>query len=174
MRTLTAAALVALAATSCSTASSRRCADLTGLYTQGSCRQEEKKPLTDIRLPDDTLLAGIERFNVTQTGCSEVRIEASGRPDAIVLRPDEDDAVRWDEDGNLRGDTKPRSSAIMAGFARSSREWSLTTENGGLRYSDAHDERGMALVLLPFHDRVAASCEWLRVVLPASTAPAKR
>jgi hypothetical protein len=90
----------------------------------------------------------------------------SASPPKIVLRPDEDSAVHWTEDGRLTGGSKPENTAqIIPGFSRSSREWHLATaESGnGLVYTDGRDERGLALLLIPFHEHIEAECEWVRL-----------
>lgn len=136
------------------------CTDLSGTYTLGACRQYERLPLTDIRLPDDSALAGISTVVVEQTDCTEVRIKPAGR-ESIVLKPLPESRVRWDE-GSLRGETKAENGLAMVGFSRNNREWRLmrSTTGGGLTYFDAHEERGVALLLLPYHERSEASCEW--------------
>jgi hypothetical protein len=168
-------AMALLAAAGCASSSSvRQCSQLSGLYEPAACKQEEPKPLTDLQLPDGTPLAGVKRLEVEQTSCNEVRIVSSGRED-IILRPDEDDRVTWDENGALAGGSEPKKSFVpIAAAMRSFREWRLSRSNSGtgLTYSDAREERGMALMLIPFRNRVAATCEWIRV--PATTAPATR
>src|SRR5229473_3425212 len=131
-----------------------RCADLTGFYRVGQCRQLEHIPLTNILLPDETALAGVAGISVEQTGCSEVRITAVGRLKAIILRPDDDSLVRW-IDGALCGITKLATAGVIGGFSRNSREWHLAPSNkndGALTYTDAHNEHGMALFLLPYSE----------------------
>lgn len=162
--------LAALVAAGCSTSGLRQCADLSGTFEQGSCTQLEKKPLIEIRLPDGSLLAGAKRLIVEQHACGTVRIKSEGRAD-IVLEPDEEGAIHWNSDGSLTGTTKTSASAgITAGFGRTSREWKLERTEGtdGLTYTDSHDERGMALLVMPFHDRMAASCAWMRVTPPVA------
>lgn len=158
--------LAALLLVGCASGSdTKRCTDFSGLYTPGSCRQHEKKPLTDIRLPDNSTLSGITTLKIVQTGCTEIRISAADRTD-IVLHPDEDSSTHWTEDGRLTGCSKPENSVqLIPGFGRSSREWHLATADSGhgLVYTDGHDERGMALLLIPFHEHTEAECEWVRV-----------
>lgn len=153
-------ALLASCGTTSPFARSGPCTDLSGTYSLGSCRQYERVPLTDIRMPDDTALAGISTVVVEQTGCTEVRIKPAGRA-SIVLNPMAESRVFW-EDGVLRGETKPENGLAMVGFARNNREWRLLRSNSGsgLTYFDAHDEHGLALLLLPYHERSEASCEW--------------
>jgi hypothetical protein len=144
--------------------SSSRCTDLSGFYHVGQCHQHEHIPLIDIRLPDDTALAGVTTMAVEQTGCSEVRIKLTGRSKAIVLRPDDDSMVRW-ADGALAGTTKQKSGGVIGGYSQASRAWHLAPSNergGGLTYTDAHNEHGMALFLLPYSERSEVSCEWTR------------
>jgi hypothetical protein len=159
--------LAALLLISCASGNgAKRCTDFSGLYTSGSCHQHEKKPLKEILLPDSTALAGVSTITITQSGCNEVRISSKDRAD-IVLHPDEDSAVRWTEDGRLMGGTKPVNSVqILPGFARSSRAWylSVSDSGNGLVYTDERDERGMALLLIPFHEHLEAECEWVRMV----------
>jgi len=168
-------AVAVLAAAGCaSSASVRQCSQLSGLYEPGACTQEEQKPLTDLQLPDGTPLAGVKRLMIEQTSCNEVKIVSSGRED-IVLHPDEDDRVTWDENGALAGGSEPKKSFVpIAAAMRSFREWRLSRSNTGpgLTYMDSREERGMALMLIPFKNRVAATCEWVRV--PATTVPAAR
>ncbi|MEO8035357.1 MAG: hypothetical protein ABI837_13055 [Acidobacteriota bacterium] len=143
----------------------KRCTDFSGLYTPGSCRQHEKKPLTDIRLPDDSKLSGVTALKIQQTNCSEIRISSADRAD-IILHPDEDSSTHWTEDGRLTGGSKPENSAqLIPGFGRSSRVWHLATADSGngLVYTDGHDERGLALLLIPFHEHIEAECDWVRV-----------
>jgi hypothetical protein len=136
------------------------CTDLSGSYSLGACRQYERVPLTDIRLPDDSALAGISTVVVEQTDCTQVTIKPAGRTN-IVLTPMPDTRIRW-EDGALRGETKAENGIAMVGFSRNNREWRLSrsSSGGGLTYYDAHDEHGLALLLLPYHERSEASCEW--------------
>jgi hypothetical protein len=161
-------AVAAFAATGCSTASGslRQCEQLSGLYEPGACHQEEKVPLTEILLPDGTTLAGVKRVSVEQTACSEVRIKPVGRADMLLV-PTDDSTTRWDDDGALVGGTASRMNITMVlGAAKSSKEWRLAISNisHGLTYTFASEDRGMALLLIPFHERKAASCEWVRVV----------
>lgn len=155
--------------TSCATSTLERCADFTGTYAASGCHQRETKPLKDILLPDGTPLAGISKLSIVQTGCSRITISAEGRKE-IELRPDDDFSTHWDDDGSLTGGTTPQSGgSILPGVSRTSREWhlSLSESSDGLVYSDAHDERGLALLLIPFHARVEAACDWLRASVPA-------
>lgn len=157
--------LAAFFAAGCSTSGLQQCADLTGLYEQGGCRQLEEKPLVEIRFPDGTLLAGASRIVVEQHACAEIRLKSKGRDD-IVLTPDPEGPIRWNSDGALVGTSAAKSSgSVTAGFGRASREWKLgLSESGdGLTYTDSRDERGMALLVMPFHERIAVSCEWLRI-----------
>jgi len=156
---LTAVVLASCGSTS-PLARSGPCTDLSGTYSLGECRQYERVPLTDIRLPDDSMLAGVKTVVVEQTGCTEVTIRPSGRK-SIVLKPLADTLIRW-VDGALHGETKAENGVAMVGFSRNSREWQLSrsTSGKGLTYSDAHDEHGLALLLLPYHERSEASCEW--------------
>lgn len=143
------------------------------MYEPAACKQEEQKPLTDMQLPDGSPLAGVKFLEIAQTSCNEVRIVSKGRTD-IVLRPDEDDRVTWDDNGALAGGSEPKKSFVpIAAAMRSFREWRLSRSNSGtgLTYMDAREERGMALMLIPFRNRVAATCEWTRVTPPV-TAPA--
>jgi hypothetical protein len=153
-------ALLASCGTTSPFARSGPCSDLSGTYSLGECRQYERVPLTDIRLPDDSALAGISTVVVEQTDCTEVRIKPAGRT-SIVLKPMPESRVRWDE-GSLRGETKTENGLAMVGFSRNNREWRLMRSNSGngLTYFDAHDEHGLALLLLPYHERSEASCEW--------------
>ncbi len=150
-----------------------RCADLSGFYHVGQCRQIEHVPLTNILLPDETKLAGVAGISVEQTGCGEVRIKAVGRLKAIILHPDDDTLVRW-VDGALAGITKLATGGQIGGFSRASREWHLAPSNenaNALTYTDAHNEHGMALFLLPYSERSEASCEWMRSEKQSSSAP---
>ncbi|MCU1349094.1 MAG: hypothetical protein JWO56_2124 [Acidobacteria bacterium] len=154
------AVLLASCGSSSPFARSGPCTDLSGTYSLGECRQYERVPLTDIRLPDDTALAGVRTVVVEQTDCTEVTIKPSGRK-SIVLKPLAETAIRWVE-GVLRGETKTENGLAMVGFSRSNREWRLakSSSGSGLTYFDAHDEHGLALLLLPYHERSEASCEW--------------
>jgi hypothetical protein len=166
-------AIAAVFLTACGSSSNfvrshSRCADLSGFYRVGQCRQLEHVPLTNILLPDETALAGVPGISVEQTGCSEVRITAVGRLKAIILRPDDDSLVRW-IDGALAGITKLTAGGVIGGFSRASREWHLAPSNetpNALTYTDAHNEHGMALFLLPYSERSEASCEWMRTTRP--------
>jgi hypothetical protein len=142
------------------------CSDLSGTYSLGACRQYERVPLTDIRLPDDSALAGVRTVVVEQSGCGEVTLRPEGRA-SIVLKPLPDTLIRWD-DGALHGQTKTENGLAMVGFSRNNREWRLARSNSGsgLTYFDAHDEHGLALLLLPYHERSEASCEWDKVFVP--------
>jgi hypothetical protein len=162
------AAVLAVAGCASSASSVRQCAQLSGLYEPAACKQEEDKPLVDLQLPDGTPLAGVRRLTVEQTTCDEIRITSDGRA-TIVLRPDSDEHVTWDEGGALAGGSEPkRSFSPIAAAMRSFREWRLSRSNNGtgLTYSDAREERGMALMLIPFRNRLAATCEWIRITTP--------
>jgi hypothetical protein len=166
---------VALAMAGCASSSSsiRQCSQLSGLYEPSSCVQEEPKPLTDLQLPDGTPLAGVKLLTVEQTSCAEVKIVSKGRAD-IVIRPDDDDRVTWDDNGALAGGSEPKNSFVpIAAAMRSFREWRLSRSNSGtgLTYSDAREERGMALLLIPFRNRIAATCEWIRVTASSLVKP---
>ena len=167
-------AVAAAAAAGCSsTAGIRQCTQLSGFYEPGACRQEEPKPLTDLKLPDGSPLAGVKRITVEQDACNSVTIKSKDRAD-IVLHPEDDSLVYWDQMGALVGGTSPKTNVVVVvGFSRSAREWRIGRSNDGtgLTYSDARDEHGMALLFIPFHNRTAASCEWVRVAeQPAATA----
>src|SRR5215218_6745887 len=103
------AAVLAAAGCASSSSSIRQCSQLSGLYEPAACTQEEQKPLVDLQLPDGTPLAGVRRLTVEQTSCDEVRFTSDGRA-AIVLRPDNDERVTWDEGGALAGGSEPKRS----------------------------------------------------------------
>src|SRR5260370_35349611 len=64
-----------------------RCADLTGFYRVGQCRQLEHIPLTNILLPDETALAGGAGISVEQTGCGEGRSTTGGTLEPAIRLP---------------------------------------------------------------------------------------
>jgi len=115
-------------------------------------------------LGDGAAINKIERLTITQPGC-RVEIHATGDGGKIheaILQNDLD----WNDDGvTTTWSPQKTGSAILAGASSRTRTLTLrlSPERDTLTISSEFDERGLALLFMPFHDHGAATCVMKRV-----------
>jgi hypothetical protein len=109
-------------------------------------------------------LAKVESLTISQPGC---RVEIQARGDGgkscdAILENDLD----WTDDGvSATWSPQKTGSAILAGASSRTRTLTmrLSAQRDMLTISSEFDERGLALLFMPFHDHGAATCVMKRV-----------
>ena len=140
------------------------CIDLSGTYLLTGQPVRKGTGSTTFAMGEDITLKKIEQLTINQPGCRlELHVVGDGgRASDTVLEKD----LEWLEDG-VSASWSPQKvgSTILAGA--SSRTRTLTLRLSGqhdtLTISSEFDERGLALLFMPFHDHGAATCEMKRV-----------
>jgi len=106
----------------------------------------------------------VETLTITQPGC-RIEIHATGDGGKIhdaVLEKD----LEWSEDGvSTSWSPQKMGSSILSGASSRTRTLTLriSPEHDTLTISSEFDERGLALLFMPFHDHGAATCVMRRV-----------
>jgi hypothetical protein len=163
MRIIT--ALLAAAALTCATRPpSPTCIDLSGSYLLAGQPIRKGTGSTNFVFGEGVVINKVEALTITQPGC-RLQIHATGDGGKIhdaVLENDLD----WSEDGvSASWAPQKMGSAILAGASSRTRTLTLrlSPEHDMLTISSEFDERGLALLFMPFHDHGAATCVMKRV-----------
>ncbi|MEA2164811.1 MAG: hypothetical protein QOK37_2938 [Thermoanaerobaculia bacterium] len=159
------AALLALAALSCATQTTApACIDLSGTYELAAPPLRSGTGSTSFVFGESASLTKIETLTIAQPGC-RLRLHVTGDGGAIhdaVL----EDNLDWTDDGvSVTWTQKKIGSNILAGASSRSRTLTmhLSPRRDMLTVSSEFDERGLALLFMPFHDHGAATCVMKRV-----------
>jgi hypothetical protein len=109
-------------------------------------------------------LKHVDTLTITQPGC-RVEIHATGDGGKVHDAVLEND-LSWTED-SVSASWSPQKigSAILAGASSRTRTLTLrlSPQHDMLTVSSEFDERGLALLFMPFHDHGAATCVMKRV-----------
>jgi hypothetical protein len=157
-------ALLAAAALTCaSRPSAPACVDLSGSYQLLGQPIRKGTGSTAFVFSEGAVLNKIETLTIIQPGC-RIEIHATGDGGKIHDANLESD-LSWTDDGVSSSWSSQRMGAAMLTGA-SSRTRTLTlrlTEPDTLTISSEFDERGLALLFIPFHDHGEATCVMKRV-----------
>jgi len=171
-----ATALLALAALTCATQpKGPTCIDLSGSYTLSEQPVRKGTGSAAFVFGEGASLVKVESLTISQPGC---RIELKARGDGgksydAILENDLD----WTDDGvSATWSSQKTGSGILAGASSRTRTLSmrLSAERDKLTISSEFDERGLALLFMPFHDHGAATCVMRRVPEAQLAKPATR
>ena len=167
------AALLALAALSCATQTAApACIDLSGTYELAAPPLRSGTGSTSFVLGESNALTKIETLTIAQPGCRlELHVTGDGGTthDAVLA-----DNLAWTDDGvSVTWSQKKIGSNILAGASSCSRTLTLhlSPRRDMLTVSSEFDERGLALLFMPFHDHGAATCVMKRVAQGQHTQP---
>ncbi len=158
-------ALLAATVMSCgSLAPSPACVDLTGTYELTGQPVRTGTGSTSFAFGEGATLRKVKTLTITQPGCRiELHLVADdGTTNDAVLENNLD----WSEDG-VTASWSPQKigAAILTGASSRTRTLTLrlSPERDALTISSEFDERGLALLFIPFHDHGAATCVMKRV-----------
>ena len=160
-----ATALLALAALTCATQPKRpACIDLSGTYKLAEQPVRKGTGSAAFVFGEGASLARLETLTILQPGC---RIELQAKGDGgktydAVLEND----LAWTDDGvSATWSPQKTTSSILAGASSRTRTLTmrLSPQRDMLTISSEFDERGLALLFMPFHDHGAATCVMKRV-----------
>jgi len=158
-------ALLAVAALTCAIRPpSPTCIDLSGTYQLAGQPIRKGTGSTDFVFSEGSSMKKVETLTITQPGC-RIEIHATGDGGKIhdaVLEKD----LEWSEDGvSASWSPQKMGSSILSGASSRTRTLTLrlSPEHDTLTISSEFDERGLALLFMPFHDHGAATCVMKRV-----------
>jgi hypothetical protein len=139
------------------------CVDLSGSYQLLGQPVRKGTGSTAFVFNEGAVLNKIERLTITQPGC-RIEIHATGDGGKIhdaILETD----LSWSEDGvSASWSSKKLDAAILTGASSRTRTLTLRlSEPDTLTISSEFDERGLALLFMPFHDHGEATCVMKRV-----------
>lgn len=158
-------ALLAAAALTCaSRPPSPVCIDLSGTYKLAGQPIRKGTGSAAFVFSEAAVLNRVEMLTITQPGC-RIEIHATGDGgkihDAIL-----DKDLAWTDDGvSASWSPKKMGASILSGASSRVRTLTLhlSPERDTLTISSEFDERGLALLFMPFHDHGAATCVMKRV-----------
>lgn len=158
-------ALLAAAALTCATRpSAPTCIDLSGTYQLSTQPIRKGTGSTAFVFGEGAVLNKIDTVTIRQPGCRvEIRATGDGGTvhDAIM-----DKDLAWTDD-SVSTSWSPRKmgAGILAGASSRTRTLTLrlSRQRDALTISSEFDERGLALLFMPFHDHGAATCVMKRV-----------
>jgi hypothetical protein len=163
MRVVT--ALLAAMALTCATQSKGpACIDLSGTYTLVSPPVRKGTGSAAFVFGEGASLTKVETLTISQPGC-RLELHATGdggKTDDAILENDLD----WTDDGvSATWSSKKTGSAILAGASSRTRTLTLRLfpTRDVLTVSSEFDERGLALLFMPFHDHGSATCVMKRI-----------
>jgi hypothetical protein len=155
-------ALLAAMALACATQSKApSCVDLSGTYTLAEQPIRNGTGSAAFVFAEGASLTRVETLTISQPGC-RIELHATGddgKTYDAVLENDLD----WTEDGvSATWSPQKTGSAILAGTSSRTRTLTLRLYHDILTISSEFDERGLALLFMPFHDHGAARCAMKR------------
>ena len=158
-------ALVLLLAASCASAPSRRCLDLSGTFdVQGICEHQGTGSQM-FWFGDNALVKEVRSLTIDQPGCT-LHIHVIG-DDGVDHEAVLDRKLDWSDDGvSFNWGPTALVGGILPGTSRQTRTISLTMSDDRTKLTvlSEYDERGLALLFMPFHDHGQASCTLVRRV----------
>ena len=156
------ALLAAMALTCASQTMAPTCIDLSGTYTLAEQPVRKGTGSAAFVFGEGASLRKVETLTISQPGC-RIELHATGddgKTYDAVLENDLD----WTEDGvSATWSPQKTGSAILAGASSRTRTLTLRLSRDMLTISSEFDERGLALLFMPFHDHGAARCAMKRV-----------
>jgi hypothetical protein len=158
MRIIT--ALLAAAALTCATRQSApTCIDFSGSYKLTGQPTRQGTGSTAFVFGEGAVLNKVESLTITQPGC-RIELHATGDGGKIHDAVLEND-LSWTED-SVSASWSPQKigAAILAGASSRTRTLTLrlSPTHDTLTISSEFDERGLALLFMPFHDHGEATC----------------
>ena len=167
-------ALLAAAALACaSRQSAPTCIDLSGTYKLTGQPTRQGTGSTAFVFGEGAVLNKVESLTITQPGC-RIEIHATGDGGKVHDAVLEND-LSWTEDGvSATWSPQKMGAAILAGASSRTRTLTLrlSPEHDMLTISSEFDERGLALLFMPFHDHGEATCVMKRVPMAVGQASA--
>jgi len=158
------ALLAATALTCASRPPTPACIDLSGRYALAAQPVRSGTGSTAFVFGEGASLKKVETLTITQPGC-RIELHATGddgKTHDAVLEHD----LAWTDDGVSASWSPERVGAsILTGASSRTRTLTLrlSPERDTLTVSSEFDERGLALLFMPFHDHGAATCVMKRV-----------
>jgi hypothetical protein len=153
-------ALLAAAALTCASRQSvPACIDLSGTYKLEGQPTRQGTGSTAFAFSEDVVLKKIEALTITQPGC-RLELHATGDGGKVhdaVLEKD----LSWTEDSvSASWSPQKMGAAILAGASSRTRTLTIriSPAHDTLTISSEFDERGLALLFMPFHDHGEATC----------------
>ena len=158
-------ALFAAMALTCATQSSApTCIDLSGTYALAEQPVRKGTGSAAFVFGEGVSLARVDTLTISQPGC-RIELHATGdggtSHDAVL-----ENDLDWTDDGvSVTWSPQKTGSAILAGASSRTRTLTIRLSPGHdtLTLSSAFDERGLALLFMPFHDHGVATCVMKRV-----------
>ena len=167
-------ALLTIVAFSCATRpQGPTCVDLSGSYALAEQPVRNGTGSAAFVFGDGLSLVRIDRLTIAQPGCRiELRVSGDGGKshDAVF-----ENDLEWSDDGVSATWTPAKTgSAILAGASSRTRTLTmrLSPRRDLLTISSQFDERGLALLFMPFHDHGEATCVMKRVAENQDSRPA--
>ncbi|MDP9360736.1 MAG: hypothetical protein M3P29_04710 [Acidobacteriota bacterium] len=157
-------ALLAAMALTCATQPAPACVDLSGTYTLAAPPIRKGTGSAAFVFGEGASLTKVETLTISQPGC-RVEIYATGdggKTRDAVLENDLD----WTDDAvSATWSPQKMGSGILAGASSRTRTLTLrlSPAHDTLTISSEFDERGLALLFMPFHDHGSATCVMKRI-----------
>ena len=158
-------ALLAAAALTCASRSSvPTCIDLTGTYQLSGQPTRQGTGSTAFVFGEGAVLNKVDTLTIKQPGC-RVELHATGDGGKVHDAILENDLNWTDDSVSASWSPKKISAAILTGASSRTRTLTLrlSPEHDTLTISSEFDERGLALLFMPFHDHGEAICVMKRV-----------
>jgi hypothetical protein len=166
-------ALLAAAALACA---SRQpvpaCIDLSGTYKLAGQPTRQGTGSTAFVFGEGAVLNKVESLTIIQPGC-RIELHATGDGGHVHDAVLENDLSWTDNSVSASWSPQKIGAAILAGASSRTRTLTLrlSPEHDTLTISSAFDERGLALLFMPFHDHGEATCVMRRVPAVVGQAP---
>ena len=158
-------ALLAAAALTCASRSSApTCIDLTGTYQLSGQPTRQGTGSTAFVFGEGAVLNKVETLTITQPGC-RIELHATGDGGKVHDAILENDLAWTDDSVSTSWSPQKMGAAILAGASSRTRTLTLrlSPEHDTLTISSEFDERGLALLFMPFHDHGEATCVMKRM-----------
>jgi hypothetical protein len=158
-------ALLAAAALTCASRQSvPTCIDLSGTYKLTGQPTRKGTGSTAFVFGEGAVLNKVEALTIAQPGC-RIELHATGDGGKIHDAVLEND-LSWTEDSvSASWSPQKMGAAILAGASSRTRTLTLrlSPAHDTLTISSEFDERGLALLFMPFHDHGEATCVMTRI-----------
>ena len=156
--------VVVFAAVGCASSPVQQCINISGSYlSAGECTRAGTAGETRLVLSDSSSCTGIQTMLIEQMGCA-LKVHVTAKDGATHdLTFDKD--VEWSDSGATFTWTPKRSGpSILPGTAAESRTltFALAPSGDGLTVTSSWDQRGVALLFVPYHNHREISCAMKR------------
>ena len=158
-------ALLAAAALTCATRPpATGCVDLSGSYELSGQPSRQGTGSTAFVFGEGAVLNKVEALTITQPGC-RIELHATGDGGKIHDAVLENDLSWTDDSVSASWSPQKMGAAILAGASSRTRTLTLrlSPAHDTLTISSEFDERGLALLFMPFHDHGEATCVMKRI-----------